>query len=105
MRIEDSRHQEMSRGKLPHISRRAWAIDIFFRDLYVQVCPQPAQAAARLLRAVLLFQEVHKVQHFLLLLRRQIAEFFDNLLFYGHGDASSGDLGSLYACWMRFRAI
>ena len=33
--------------------------------------------------AVLLFHEVHKVQHLLLFLRRQIAEFFENLLFDG----------------------
>jgi hypothetical protein len=65
--------------------------DIFFRDVYIQVLPQPAQAAERLLRApVLLFQGVHKVQYFLLLLRRQIAEFFDNLLFNRFGSHSGG---------------
>src|SRR5260370_23636179 len=72
--------------------------------MYVQVCPQPQQAAARLLRAVLLLQEVHKVQDFLLLFRRQIAEFFEDLFFNGHGRLS-GDLLSLYACCARFRAI
>jgi hypothetical protein len=44
--------------------------DVFFGDVEVQVGPQPEEAAARLLRAILFFQEVHKVQNFLLFLRR-----------------------------------
>src|SRR5260370_33413110 len=70
----------------------------------VQVCPQSEQTAERFLCSVLFFQERHKVQYFLLFFRRQVAQFFEELLFDGHG-CLSRDLVSLYAHWARFRAI
>jgi hypothetical protein len=73
--------------------------NIFFGDVDIQICPQPAQTAARLLRAAVPFvEEVHKVQNFLLLLRRQIAELFKNLLFEGYKSLSA-DLRLFKACW------
>src|SRR5260370_4218734 len=70
----------------------------------VQVCPQSEQTAERFLCSVLFFQERHKVQYFLLFFRRQVAQFFQELLFDGHG-CLSRDLVSLYAHWARVRAI
>jgi hypothetical protein len=63
--------------------------DVFFRAVDVRVCAEPAPAAARLLRAAVpFFQQVHKVQHFLLLVRGPIAEFFKNLWFDGRKSLS-----------------
>src|SRR2546430_1178259 len=42
----------------------------------------------RLLGSVLLFQEVHKIQYFLLFFRRQFTQLFEHLLFDGHGKTS-----------------
>jgi hypothetical protein len=73
----------VTREVTPHFAAELG--DIFFGDVDIQVGPQAQQTAERLLRAtIFLFQEVHKVQRFLLFLRRQITEFFEHLLFDGN---------------------
>jgi hypothetical protein len=69
--------------------------NILFRDWYVQNCPQSAKASKRRFRPLLFLQEVHKIQYFLGLLRWQLAQFLEHLLFDS----------LLYASRMRFRVF
>src|SRR5205823_1848528 len=93
---------DVSRKATPHFT--AGLGDVLLSDLDVEIFPKSAQTATGVFRPVLLFQEVHKIQYFFLLLRRQITQFFEDLLFYGHA-CLIGDLVSLYASWTRFLTI
>src|SRR5437660_12589374 len=93
---------DFSRKPTPHFT--AGLGDVLLSDLDVEIFPKSAQTATGVFRPVLLFQEVHKIQYFFLLLRRQITQFFEDLLFYGHA-CLIDDLASLYASWTRFLPI
>jgi|HubBroStandDraft_6_1064221.scaffolds.fasta_scaffold689398_2 hypothetical protein len=58
------------------------------RDVDVQIRPQSPKAAPRSFWGVLALERVHKIQHFLLLLRGQFAELFEDLSFEGHSATS-----------------
>jgi len=66
--------RKLPRKVSPHFA--ASLRDIFFGDVNIQVGPESQQAAAGFVRAVLLSQEVGKIQYLLLLLRQQIMYFF-----------------------------
>src|ERR1700688_2574031 len=73
---------DVTREIAPHFT--ASFSDVFFSDVNVQILPETQQTTARCLRSVVLLQGFDKVQDFLLFVRRQIAEFFENLLFDRH---------------------
>ncbi len=52
--------------------------NIFFCYMNVQICPQSQKALSRFFRTVLGFRELHKVQHFLLLVRWQVAKLLED---------------------------
>src|SRR5579863_3623445 len=84
MSVEDSRHQEMSRGKLPHISRRASAISSSVMWMF-----RSAHSPRRLRRGFFgppffSFRKSTK-SNTSFCFSGGIAEFFDNLLFNRHG--------------------
>ena len=83
MRVQDGRHQETSRGKLPHISRRAWAMSSSVMSM-LRSLPKAAQTAKWFLCAILFSEGIHKLQNFLLSFGRQFAQFLEDLFFYGH---------------------
>jgi hypothetical protein len=70
--------------------------DVFFRDLDVEILPESAETATRLLCSVLLLQKVHEIQYLLLFFSRQIAEFLEDLLFYRHRGSAWGQPETLY---------
>src|SRR5260370_40177239 len=93
---------DVSREITPHSA--AGLGNIFFRYVNVQIFPKSAQTTKRFLCTVLFFQEVHKVQHFLLFFRRQIAQSFEDLLFDGHRSLPRRS-PSLYSCRKGSQAV